>query len=209
MLHILANSPVDAWLRSVRGLIATPELSGTQYRNDILLLEMENSDSKNYFDDRFPMTVENIDVINDFLVSGNQEDKVIHDWTKLYRHRLVTPDYDQIQNVIDYLKRKPQGLRAQMSVWKQEIDLYGDIGPCFQLAWFRILSGKLEMHVHMRACDCYGKLLMNVNEFVSLQNHIAKEVGVSVGKYVQFVDSCHFNTENKASIDALISELKK
>ncbi len=209
MLFIKATSPANAWRNTVLELYNTTEKKGKQYRDDIVALEIDNTEPSDYYDDHFPMTKENIDIIDKYLVTGENEEKVVHDWTKLYRHRLVKDNYNQIQEVINYLKQKPQGLRAQMSVWKQEEDLYGSIGPCFQLAWFRVNDeSKLDIHVHMRACDAYGKLLMNINEFIALQNHVAEELNVKSGRYIQFIDSCHLNTKDRTSIETLIHQLK-
>jgi len=62
------------------------------------------------------MSKEDVDVINDYLVSGKNEDKVVHDWTKLYHQRLFGEDYNQIEEIIRYLTLKPMGMRAQASV---------------------------------------------------------------------------------------------
>jgi thymidylate synthase len=210
MIFIKENSIVNAWKKTVSELYHhSPETQGEKFRDDVVVLEIKNTKPSQYYDARFPLTKENIDVINNFFVTGENEEAVIHEWTKLYRHRLVRNDYDQIKEVIEYLKKKPQGLRAQMSVWNQEEDLWGGIGPCFQLAWFRVNeNNKLDIHIHMRASDAYGKLLMNINEFIALQNYVAKEIGLEPGLYIQFIDSCHLNNKDKDTIDRLILQLK-
>lgn len=155
------------------------------------------------------MSQQDVEVINHYLVTGEHEDKVVHDWTKIYRKRLFDSEPNQIENVIEYLKKKPAGKRAQASVWQQEVDLNGPIAPCLQLLWFQIDDGKLDIHVHMRASDCSGKLLMNMNEFVALQHYMAKELGVEPGRYYHFIDTCHFNSADKEKIESLLVELKE
>jgi len=85
--------------------------------------------------------------------------------------------------------------------------MFAGIGPCFQLAWFQIIDLKLEIHVHMRATDAFGKLLMNMNEFVALQHYVAKRLGRESGKYIQFTDSCHMYAKNTAQIEKLVASL--
>lgn len=177
------------------------------FRDCVMAIEI-NETTSDLFDDRFAMPKEAVQAINHYLVTGEGEEKVIHDWTKIYRKRLFDSESNQIQNVIEYLKKKPTGKRAQASVWQQAIDLTGPIAPCLQLLWFQIDDGKLDIHVHMRASDCYGKLLMNMNEFVALQQYMATELEVASGKYFHFIDTCHFNSADKEKIESLITELK-
>lgn len=177
------------------------------FRDSVMTIEVSDT-TTDHFDDRFPMSQQDVEIINHYLVTGENEDKVVHDWTKIYRKRLFDSDPNQIQNVIEYLRKKPVGKRAQASVWQQETDLDGPIAPCLQLLWFQIDDGKLDIHVHMRASDCFGKLLMNMNEFVVLQQYMAKELGVEPGMYYHFIDTCHFNNADKEKIESLVPELK-
>lgn len=208
ILHITSNNIISAWKDTVTKLIESQTRieSNQLYRDAILVLEVINIDgsSENAYDDSFPMTWEEINYINQHLVTGTDEDKVIHEWTKLYRKRLVSQDYNQIEQVIEYLRTKPQGKRAQASIWDQRLDLYGDIGPCLQTLWFQINDNKLDLHVHMRASDAYRKLLMNINEFAALQRFVADRLQVNYGKYYMFVDTCHINANDETAANQLI-----
>jgi len=209
MIYVKENNIANAWKKSFKELFEKGiELSQSEfYRFSHAVIEITNPTSEDIYDEHFPMSLENIKIINNYLLTGENENTVIHDWTKIYRKRLFAEDYNQIKNIIEYLKKKPDGKRAQASIWNQEIDLYGKIGPCLQVIWLQIIDGKLEMHVHMRATDCYGKLLMNMNEFIALQNFIAKEVGVQSGLYVQFIDSLHFNLSDKKIVEELVEKI--
>ncbi|TSC71697.1 MAG: thymidylate synthase [Parcubacteria group bacterium Gr01-1014_38] len=209
MIHIQSSTIAQAWRGAIKALyergrnINDDEL----FRDSVMTIEVSDT-TTDHFDDRFPMSQRDVEAINNYLVTGKHEDKVVHDWTKLYRNRLFDSEPNQIQNVIEYLRKKPMGKRAQASVWQQEIDLTGPIAPCLQLLWFQIYSDKLDIHVHMRASDCYGKLLMNMNEFVALQQYMAKELGVEPGTYYHFIDTCHFNSADKEKIENIVAELK-
>ncbi len=209
MIYIKEDSIVDAWKKSIKELYlkGIESQKGEFYRFSHAIIEISNTTSKDTYDENFPMSKESIDIINNYLLTGENEDKVIHDWTKIYRNRLFAKKYNQIKQIIEYLRKKPTGKRAQASIWNQEVDLYGKISPCLQLLWFQIINGKLEMHTHMRATDCYGKLLMNINEFITLQNFIAKKLELKSGLYVQFIDSLHFNSNDKELIDNLLEKI--
>ena len=209
MIYIKESTLAEAWRKSFKELYAAGNESREKefYKFSPAVIEVSNTTSADIYDEHFPMSRENIEIINNFLITGENEEKVIHDWTKLYRERLFSREYNQIENLIKYLTKNPSGKRAQASIWDQEVDLYGKIGPCLQIIWLQIINGKLEMHAHMRATDCYGKLLMNMNEFVALQNYIAEQLGIQSGAYIQFTDSLHFNIGDKENVDKIIKEI--
>jgi thymidylate synthase len=209
MIHIQSPTVAQAWREAIKALYKQSEATEDHelFRDSVMTIEVSDT-TTDRFDDRYSMSQQDVEAINHYLVTGENEDKVVHEWTKIYRKRLFDSEPNQIQNVIEYLRKKPTGKRAQASVWQQEIDLYGPIAPCLQLLWFQIDDGKLEIHVHMRASDGYGKLLMNMNEFVALQHSMAKELGVKPGTYYHFIDTCHFNSADKEKIESLVAELK-
>ena len=208
MLHIKAKTVVECWRESFKELYLHGLESQEKefYRYDFAVVEIENV-NEDFYDDRFPISRKDIEIINDYLVTGENEDEVIHEWTKIYRHRLFSENYSQIENIIKYLKKKPTGKRAQASIWKQEADMYGEIGPCLQIVWTEITDNKLDIHVHMRTSDCYGKFLMNLNEFAALQRYMAKRLGIETGRYVQFTDSLHFNYTDREKVENLIGQI--
>jgi len=209
MIYINSPTIAQAWRDGLKALYAQGKVleNNEIFRDSVMVIEV-NDTTSDLFDDHFAMSKQDVEIINHYLVTGENENKVIHDWTKIYRRRLFDSEPNQIQNVIEYLKKKPTGKRAQASVWQQATDLTGSIAPCLQLLWFQIDDGKLDIHVHMRASDCYGKLLMNMNEFVALQQYMAKELAVAPGKYYHFIDTCHFNSSDKEKIESLLTELK-
>lgn len=210
MIYIKEKTLAEAWRKSFKELYAKGEESQESefYRFSYAVIEITDTTSTtDLYDAHFPMSQKDITIINNYLLTGEKEEEVIHEWTKLYRQRLFAEDYNQVENIIEYFEKKPAGKRAQMSIWNQQIDLYGKIGPCLQIIWLQIMNGKLEMHVHMRASDCYGKLLMNMNEFIALQNYMAKRLNIRCGSYIQFTDSLHFNSNDKEVVDKLINEI--
>ncbi|MBI3255779.1 MAG: hypothetical protein HYZ63_02310 [Candidatus Andersenbacteria bacterium] len=209
MLYINSPTIARAWWDAMMILYEQGKFieNNEIFRDSVMAIEVSDTTS-DLFDDRFAMFKQDVQTINHYLVTGEGEENVVHDWTKIYRKRLFDSEPNQIQNIIEYLRKKPTGKRAQASVWQQATDLTGSIAPCLQLLWFQIDDGKLDTHVHMRASDCYGKLLMNMNEFVALQYYMAKELQVEPGKYYHFIDTCHFNSTDKEKIESLVTELK-
>lgn len=211
ILTINAQTPAQAWHRCVLALYRSPTVTDDRkeelLRDQTLALTVSDVAGERY-DDRFPMSQTEIDIINTYLVTGANESKVIHEWTKKYRSRLFV-EHNQIQIIIDYLTKKPHGKKAQASLWQQKEDINADIAPCLQMLWFQIKNDKLELHVHMRASDCYGKLLMNINEFIVLQQFVANKLNVACGAYCMFVDTLHFRNKDRDVVEKLAGELEK
>lgn len=60
---------------------------------------------------------------------------------------------DQVSKVIEKLKNYPYTRRAQAITWQPWKDLETEHPPCLQRMWFRVVEGKLIMHVSMRSLD--------------------------------------------------------
>jgi thymidylate synthase len=211
ILTINAQTPAQAWRKCLLALYQSSAVTDGRkeelFRDQSLALTVSDVAGERH-DDRFPLSRAEIDTINAYLVTGEREKEVVHEWTKKYRLRLFV-EHNQIQAIIEYLAKKPYGKKAQASVWKQDVDINANIAPCLQTMWFQMKDDLLELHVHMRASDCYGKLLMNINEFVALQQFVADELKVSCGAYCMFVDTLHFRNKDRDAIEKLVSELEK
>jgi thymidylate synthase len=201
MLQISATSANQAWRTTLKTLLDKGEATGNAkyYRDEVVLIEITEPQVEPA-DPQFPMAQVDLDIINHYIYSGEQEDKVVHDWTKLYYHRAFDQPHSQIEFLIRNLNPDMPVGEAQISMWDKTIDQDQKISPCTQIVWARLKHGRLELHVHAHSSDAYGKLLMNLLEFISLQHYLAGRIGVPVGKYYHFLDSCHIHAKNKAAV---------
>jgi thymidylate synthase len=177
------------------------------YKSDCAAIEIVDP-TRHRYSKHSPLGQERIEAVCHFLVNGDRESEVDHEWSKLYRRRLFE-EYDEIGRIIQLLRSWPDCPRAQISLWRSETDYQREsIAPCLQILWFKINNDRLDLHVHMRTSDCYGKLLLNINEFIALQEHVAVQLSpVRIGIYRQFVDSLHFHEKDSMAVDALYREL--
>jgi thymidylate synthase len=206
MIISQSSSIAESWKKTGALLLKNGEQTKQAFRDERAVIII-NDVSKAEFDNNFPMSQHDIEIINEFLITGENEDEVIHDWTKIYRRRLfgIGGEINQIESIFNYLSEQPQGKRAQASVWRAT-DINAEIAPCLQMLWFQIKGNKLEMHVHMRAVDAYGKFLMNVNEFAHLQRFLADKLDLQTGKYYHFIDTLHFNYDDQKEVEKLFGE---
>jgi thymidylate synthase len=217
MINVHARTLAEAWKRSFVELyekgnkLSDPEI----LKDNILVAEISEPLSENqadYLHPLFPMKKEIIDAYNDYIVLGVDAGKVLPEHA-LYHKRIFTfPSGNEIINqmdsVIEKLKKDPFSKRAQISMWSPDIDPGERKVPCIQIIWFRVENEKLVMHAHMRACDAYKKFLMNLNICAALMKYVSKSIGVMPGKYVHFVDSFHIYKEDEGQINKAIHDFK-
>lgn len=206
MITIKAKTPNQAWRKTFTTLYDTGSETGNEryLRDELTVIEIEEPIIEPA-DPHFPMSQEELDIINRYIYTGESEDKVVHEWTKLYYHRTFDQPNSQIEFLISKLNADRPAGEAQISMWDKNVDQDQKVSPCTQIVWARIKKGRLEMHVHANSSDAYKKLLMNMQEFISLQYYVAERIGLPVGTYYHFLDSCHLHRKD---IDK-ISQLRK
>lgn len=209
MINITATTANEAWISTFKALLEEGDATGNEkyLRDETTLIEITDPQVIEA-DARFPMAQADIDVINKYIYTGENEDSVVHDWTKLYYHRAFDEPNSQIEFLIANLNAERPVGEAQISMWDKNIDQGQKISPCTQIIWARIKHGKLELHVHANSSDAYKKLLMNMLEFISLQHYIAERIGRPVGNYYHFLDSCHLHSKDSEKIQLLQTQLQ-
>lgn len=206
MIQIVSDTANEAWIETFRAIYDKgTDTDNTRYfRDEVVLIEITKPELLPA-DGRFPMSQAEINTINEYIVSGKNEDKVTHEWTKLYHHRAFDSPNSQVEFLLRKLNADRPAGETQISMWDKNIDQDQEISPCTQIVWARIKHGKLELHVHANSSDAYKKLLMNMLEFISLQHYLAKRAGLRVGSYIHFLDSCHFHNKDLDNIRELRS----
>lgn len=139
---------------------------------------------------------EMVDGILDFEVDkGN--------WKYTYHDRMVNysidnqikfpnqPTINQIQFVIDELKRNPDSRRAVIDIRDNSDDIYSDDPACLQHIQYFIRNGKLDCKVLFRSNDACKASFMNAFALIMLQKKIADELGVEIGIYTHRANSFH------------------
>ncbi|MES2971297.1 MAG: thymidylate synthase [Patescibacteria group bacterium] len=208
MINITAKSPNEAWVETFKALLQKSSETGNKkyFRDETTVIEITHP-SVAPADSRFPMAQADLDVINHYIHTGENEENVVHEWTKLYYHRAFDKPKSQIEFLIDKLNADQPVGEAQISMWNKNIDQGQKVSPCTQIIWARIKHNRLELHVHANSSDAYNKLLMNMLEFISLQHYIAQKVNVPVGKFYHFIDSCHLHHKDITVITELHAKL--
>ena len=138
----------EAWINTFKALLDDGKETGNEryLRDETTLIEVTNP-LVSPADTRFPMKQTDIDMINRYIYTGENEEGVIHAWTKLYYHRAFDEPNSQIEFLIKKLNPKFPAGDAQISMWDKNIDQEQKVSPCTQIIWARIKHGKLKLHV--------------------------------------------------------------
>ncbi len=208
MMHIIANNPNDAWLKTFIELYDNgSDRNNDKYWHDEPVV-IELTEAKiDTADERFPMEQAELDIINNFIWSGQDEPNVVHKWTKLYHHRAFDEPNSQIEYMINELQKPQPSGDAVVSMWDKDVDQNAEVSPCTMVLWGRVRGDTLDLHVHAHSSDAYKKLLMNILEFVSLHDYLAKRLDLAIGTYLHIIDSCHLHKKHKVLYDRLRQDL--
>ena len=114
---------------------------------------------------------------------------------------------NQVQNVVNLLKRKPDSRRAVIQLF-DAADIAKDHKeiPCTCTLQFMIRGGRLHMFASMRSNDAFLGLPHDVFTFTMLQEIIAREIGVEMGHYKNAVGSLHLYERHRKKAERLVNE---
>lgn len=127
-------------------------------------------------------------------ISQFSDDGVV--FNAAYGHRWRTYfGYDQVEWVIDILRKDPSSRRAVISMWDGYRDLMNQGSkdlPCNTQVVFRVIGKALDMTVFNRSNDAiWGAYGANVVHFSFLQEYVASSLNMDVGTYRQVSNNLH------------------
>lgn len=98
---------------------------------------------------------------------------------------------DQIQWVIDEIKRNPDSRRLIVSAWNPaELDQMA-LPPCHLLFQFYVANGKLSCQLYQRSGDTFLGVPFNVASYALLTHMVAHVTGLEVGDFVHTIGDAH------------------
>lgn len=98
---------------------------------------------------------------------------------------------DQIANVIEGLKRDPNGRRHIVTAWNPaQLDQMA-LPPCHCLFQFFVANGKLSLQLYQRSADIFLGVPFNIASYALLLQLVARETGLQVGEFVHTFGDLH------------------
>jgi thymidylate synthase len=98
-----------------------------------------------------------------------------------------TPDgrtIDQIQQVVDGIKKNPDSRRHLVSAWNVAVIDEMKLPPCHFVFQFYVANGKLSCMLTMRSVDTFLGLPFNIASYALLTHMIAQQCDLEVGEFV-------------------------
>jgi thymidylate synthase len=101
---------------------------------------------------------------------------------------------DQLQNVIDDIKAKPNSRRLIVSAWNPKdipIMAISGLPPCHTLFQFYVADGKLSCQLYQRSADVFLGVPFNIASYALITHMIAQVCGLKVGDFVHTFGDAH------------------
>ena len=148
--------------------------------------------------------MEVLDGILDFKIGdGNAWEYTYHDRLVNYQGKL-----NQIEFIIEELKRSSDTRRAVAVIRDNDVDPFNSHPACLQIMQFFIRDEKLHLKVLMRSNDAPEATFMNAFAFIMLQKYIAEQVGAGMGSYTHRANSFHCYEKDFALLEQYADGIK-
>ena len=118
------------------------------------------------------------------------------------------PKINQIDYIVQKLKKSPYSRRAQAITWRPLVDPYHVDPPCLQRIYMRIKEEKLIMQTTWRSRDLFRAWEANVNGMIRIQKSVADQLGVEIGHYLDFSNSLHIYGVNIPEVIDMFNRMK-
>lgn len=107
-------------------------------------------------------------------------------------NRMAVKHVDQLQALINGIKKDPYGRRHIISAWNPgEIDLMA-LPPCHMMAQFYVSSsGKLSCHMYQRSADMFLGVPFNIASYALLTHMVAQVCSLTVGELIISFGDAH------------------
>jgi len=98
---------------------------------------------------------------------------------------------DQIQQVVDQLRRNPESRRIIVSAWNAgELDQMA-LMPCHAFFQFHVANGRLSCQLYQRSADMFLGVPFNVASYALLTHMLAQQCDLEPGELVWTGGDCH------------------
>jgi thymidylate synthase len=108
-------------------------------------------------------------------------------------------EVDQIQYVIDQLKKNPYSRRLVVSAWEPGNATTSKLPPCHYSFAFNVSDGKLNCHLTQRSGDIALGIPFNLAAYSILTQIIAQETNLELGFFAHTIIDAHIYVADKGS----------
>jgi thymidylate synthase len=120
----------------------------------------------------------------------------------------ATPDggtVDQIQWVINEIKRNPDSRRLVVSAWNPADLKKMALPPCHCLFQFYVADGRLSCQLYQRSADIFLGVPFNIASYALLTHMMAQVTGLKPGDFVHTFGDAHIYSNHLEQTELLLS----
>ncbi len=100
-------------------------------------------------------------------------------------------EIDQIKNVIEAIKKKPDSRRHLVTAWNPaDVDRMA-LPPCHALFQFYVAGGKLSCQMYQRSADLFLGVPFNIASYALLTRMVAQVTGLQADEFVLTLGDAH------------------
>ncbi len=198
----------EVWQRSVRlvgtyGFLKESDYDEQQLELINLGMVVRNEDLDNpSMIGELGITKEELDSYEETLLSELKPDGVAYTYGN--RFRRFNTQVDQLEYMVDVLKKVPFTRRCVASLWNPLEDSKQDEVPCINLYQGMNQDGELYMTAYMRSNDVMNAFPRNIYGVLKIQDVICKRLGLKKG-YVQVIaGSAHIYSRDFANLGEFV-----
>ena len=108
-------------------------------------------------------------------------------------------EVDQIQFIIDTLRKEPYSRRMVVTAWEPGNATTSKLPPCHYSFVFNVQDNKLSCHLSQRSGDIALGIPFNLACYAALTQMIAQEVGLELGWFSHMIVDAHIYTASPDS----------
>lgn len=122
-------------------------------------------------------------------------------WTNANRYERVNGIFepsviDQIQEVIDEIKRNPNSRRLIVNAWNVADIPFMALPPCHVMFQFYVEDNKLSCQLYQRSADAFLGVPFNIASYAFLIHMIAHVCGLEVGEFIHTFGDLHLYNDH-------------
>lgn len=112
---------------------------------------------------------------------------------------------DQLTEVIERIKVKPDCRRLIVSAWNAPMIPQMKLPPCHSFFQFYVREGKLSCQLYQRSADVFLGVPFNIASYALLTHLIANECGLKVGEFVHTFGDVHIYKNHVDQVKELLT----
>ncbi len=119
---------------------------------------------------------------------------------------------DQITQVIEDIKKKPQSRRLIVSAWNpKDIPAMAASGlpPCHTMFQFYVMEGKLSCQLYQRSADTFLGVPFNIASYALLTMMVAQVCDLGVGEFIHTFGDLHIYNNHLDQVNEQLSRTER